>query len=84
MATLAPSPVCTVQLPADLYNDVRAFLSESQKVDAAAIDSFVEAAVSNYLIRRASKLVHAATQHLSEEELADFVSESMEWARLQK
>ncbi len=84
MAAIAPASTCTVQLSTQLYNDVREFLSDSQKVDAAAVNRFVEAAVGNYLLRKASKRVHAATAHLSEEDLEDFVNESIEWARLQK
>jgi len=84
MAAIAPSTTYTVQLKADLYNDVRRFLADSQEVDAAAVERFVEAAVDNYLLREVSKRVHAATAHLSEEEMEDFVNESIEWARRQR
>jgi hypothetical protein len=84
MAAIAPSTTCTIQLKADLYNDVRGFLADSQEVDAAAIDRFVEAAVNNYLLRKASEQVHAATAHLSEKELEEVVNESLEWARQQR
>lgn len=84
MAAIAPSTTYTVQLKADLYNDVRGFLADSQEVDAAAIERFVEAAVNNYLLREVSKQIHAATAHLSEEEIEELVDESLAWARQQK
>jgi hypothetical protein len=84
MAAIAPSTTYTVQLKADLYNDVRGFLADSQQVDAAAVDRFVEAAVNNYLLREVSKQIQAATAHLSEEEIEELVDESLAWARQQK
>jgi hypothetical protein len=73
MAAIAPSTACTVPLKADLYNNVRGFLSDSQDVDAAAIERFVETAVNNYLLREASRQAQEAMAphiaHLSEDEL---------------
>jgi len=84
MATVAPSEACTVQLSADLYKDVRAFISDSGRADTDAINRFVEAAVSNYLLRKATKQLHAATAHISEEDLSEMVEEALDWARSQK
>jgi hypothetical protein len=63
---------------------VSAFLSDDGKVDAARVNRFVEAAVANYLLRKASKQVHEATAHLSDEDVAALVQESVDWARAQR
>ena len=86
MAAIAPTETVTVQvqLPADLYKDIREFLSLSGKVNSAAIDRFLEAAVSNYLIRQSTKELHAATAHIPEEDLADWIQESIDAVRAER
>ena len=84
MATIAPTETVTVQLPADLYKDIREFLTVSGKVNSAAIDRFIEAAVSNYLIRKSTKELHAATAHIPEEDLADWIQESIDAVRSER
>jgi hypothetical protein len=88
MAAIAPSTTCTVQLKADLYNDVRGFLADSQEVDAAAVERFVEAAVNNYLLREASKQVQEAMAphiaHLSENELMSEIDTVLAEVRSQR
>ncbi len=82
MAAIAPIETVAVQLPDDLYKEILEFLSISGKVNSVAIDRFIEAAVSNYLIRQSTKELHAATAHIPEEDLADWVQESMDLARV--
>ena len=84
MAAIAPAETITVQLPVDLYKDIREFLSTSGKVNSAAIDRFIEAAVSNYLIRQSTKELHAATAHIPEEDLASRIQESIDLARAER
>jgi uncharacterized membrane protein YheB (UPF0754 family) len=72
MAAIAPSPTSTVKLSTELYNNVREFLTDSKEPSAADVERFIEAAVNNYLLRKASNRVeeqmapHIA--HLTEEE----------------
>jgi hypothetical protein len=84
MAAIAPTETVTVQLAGDLYKDIREFLSTSGTVNSAAIDRFVEAAVSNYLIRQSTKELHAATARIPEEDLADWIQESIDLARAER
>ena len=50
-------------------------------MSSAAIDRFVEAAVSSYLRRQTTTELHAATAHIPGEDLADWTQESIELAR---
>ena len=84
MAAIAPTETVTVQLAADLHKDIRDFLSTSGKVNSAAVERFVEAAVSNYLLRQTTKELHAATAHIPEEDLADWIQESIDLARAER
>jgi hypothetical protein len=84
MVAIAPTETVTVQLPANLYKDIGEFLSISGKVNLAAIDRFIEAAVSNYLIRQSTKELHAATAHIPEEDLADWAKGTIDLARAER
>lgn len=78
MAVIATSPTCTVKLSAELYNDVREFLSDSQQANAADVDRFIEAAVKRALLQKVVTRIQEAAAphfaHLSEDELMDEIT----------
>ncbi len=84
MAAVAPAASYTIQISAELYSEVREFLSQTGKADSEAVSRFVDSAVATLLLRKSTARLHAATAHIDEEDLQDMIRESVDWARAQK
>jgi hypothetical protein len=67
-----------VQISSDLYSNIREFLLDSKESDSDTIESLVDKAVRNFLLRKTITQIQEEmapqVAHLSEEELMDEIN----------
>lgn len=61
---------------------LRLFLAEQGVAYKGSLSRFVEEAVRAQLFEKAAEVAKSATEHLSEEELADLISEAVQWSKM--
>jgi hypothetical protein len=60
---------------------LRLFLAEQKVAYKGSLSRFVEEAVRAQLFERAAVAAKSATAHLSETEVADLISEAIQWSK---
>lgn len=70
-----------IAVSSEVDQSVRMFLAANGGGRKGDLSRFIEDAVRSYLLEQAVDQTKAATQGMSEAELADLVNEAVQWAR---
>jgi hypothetical protein len=78
------TPSYSVELPSDLYNDIRNFLMDSEEKDALTVSEFTVKAANWYLLLKSTQRLRESMADVSEDEISAMVDQALAEVRAGK